>query len=215
MRPIHQPKKMAKLRTALASLKPETQTAKMVAVRDGLTTHAATFSTLAVSLVDYTAKVKEITDNAAAIVANDALGESLRLERTKLLGEGRLMYEQNAGSVSGKCGDDAAMAVLSGYELFAAPAPAGPLAQVQNLSATTGDDPGEADLQHNPVPGAVAYETQCSPNGNTDWKYLSTVGVSKQTVTGQTSMTMCWFRTRAIRGTEQGPWSDPATALIP
>lgn len=206
---------MVKLRTALASLKPEVQIAKMVAAKDGLTTHAATFTPLAVSLVTYTAKVQEITDNAAAIVANDALATSLRLEREKLLREGRLMYEQNAGSVTGKAGNDAAMAVLSGYELFATPAPAGPLAQVQNLAATTGDEPGEADLQHNPVPGAVAYETQCSPNGTTGWTYVSTVGVSKQTVTGQASMTMCWFRVRAIRGTEHGPWSDPATALIP
>ncbi len=206
---------MVKLRTALASLKPEVQIAKMEAVDTGLTANAATFTTLAVPLATYSAKVAEIKANATAIETSDNLGESLRLERVKLLGEGRLMYEQNAGSVAGKSGDNAAMAVLSGYELFAAPVPAGPLAQVQNLSATTGDQAGEADLQHNPVPGAVAYETQCSPNGNTDWHYISTVGVSKQTVTGQTSMTMCWFRTRAIRGTEHGPWSDPATALIP
>ena len=206
---------MVKLRTALASLKIEVQITKMVAAKDGLTTHAATFTPLAVSLVDYTAKVKEITDNAADIVASDAQAASLRLRREKLLGEGRLMYEQNAGSVTGKVGDDAAMAVLSGYELFAAPVPAGPLTQVLNLSATTGDEAGEADLQHNPVPGAVAYETQCSPNGTTDWHYVSTVGVSKQTIAGQTSLTKCWFRTRAIRGTEHGPWSDPATVLIP
>jgi hypothetical protein len=63
---------MVKLRTTLASLKPESQTANMVAVRDCINTHAATFSTLAVSPVDYTAKVKEITDYAAAIVANSS-----------------------------------------------------------------------------------------------------------------------------------------------
>lgn len=206
---------MVKLRTSLTSLKFEVQIAKMEAVNAGLTTHAATFTPLAVTLVDYTAKVKEITDNAAAIVANDALAASLRLTRDTLLGEGRLMYEQNAGSVAGKAGDDASVAVLSGYELFAAPTPAGPLTQVLNLSATTGDEPGEADLQHNPVPGAVAYETHCSPNGTTGWTYVSTVGVSKQTITGQTSLTMCWLRVRAIRGTEHGPWSDPATVLIP
>jgi len=206
---------MVKLRTALASLKPEVQITKMVAVKDGLTTHAATFTSLAVPLATYADKVEEITANAAAIQANDDLAESLRHTRDTLLAAGRLMYEQNAGSVAGKAGDDAAMAVLSGYDLYATPTPAGPLAQVQNLAATTGDDPGEADLQHNPVPGAVAYETQCSPNGTTGWTYVSTVGVSKQTVTGQASMTMCWFRVRAIRGTEHGPWSDPATALIP
>ena len=187
----------------------------MVAVKDGLTTPAATFTSLAVPLATYADKVEEITANAAAIQANDDLAESLRHTRDTLLAAGRLMYEQNAGSVAGKAGDDAAMAVLSGYDLYATPTPAGPLAQVQNLAATTGDDPGEADLQHNPVPGAVAYETQCSPNGTTGWTYVSTVGVSKQTVTGQASLTMCWFRVRAIRGTEHGPWSDPATALIP
>ena len=206
---------MVKLRTALASLKHEVQIAKMEAVNNGLTAHAATFTTLAVPLAEYSAKVEEIKENAAAIQANDDLAESLRHSRDTLLAAGRLMYEQNAGSVAGKAADDAAMAVLSGYELFATPASAGPLGQVQNLAATTGDDPGEADLQHNPVPGAVAYETHCSPNGTTGWTYVSTVGVSKQTVTGQASLTMCWFRVRAIRGTEHGPWSDPATALIP
>jgi len=206
---------MVKLRTSLTSLKHEVQIAKMVAVKDGLTAHAATFTSLAVPLATYTDKVAELTANAAAIEANDNLAESLRHTRDTLLAEGRLMYEQNATSVAGKAADDAAMAVLSGYELYAAPTPAGPLGQVLNLSATTGDDVGEADLQHNPVPGAVAYETQTSPNGNTDWAYLTTAGVSKQTVTGQPSMTMRWFRVRAIRGTEHGPWSDPATALIP
>jgi hypothetical protein len=206
---------MVKLRTSLTSLKFEVQIAKMEAVNAGLTTHAATFTPLAVPLATYTAKVAEITANAAAIQANDDLALSLRLTRDTLLGEGRLMYEQNAGSVAGLSGGDAATAVLSGYELFAAPVPAGPLTQVLNLSATTGDEAGEADLQHNPVPGAVAYETQCSPNGTTGWAYISTVGVSKQTITGQTSMTMCWLRVRAIRGTEHGPWSDPATVLIP
>ena len=206
---------MVKLRTSLTSLKFEVQIAKMEAVNAGLTTHAATFTPLAVPLATYTAKVAEITANAAAIQANDDLALSLRLTRDTLLGEGRLMYEQNAGSVAWLSGGDAATAVLSGYELFAAPVPAGPLTQVLNLSATTGDEAGEADLQHNPVPGAVAYETQCSPNGTTGWAYISTVGVSKQTITGQTSMTMCWLRVRAIRGTEHGPWSDPATVLIP
>ena len=55
----------------------------------------------------------------------------------------------------------------------------------------TGDEVSEADLQHNPVPSAVAYETHCSPNDTTDWHYVSTVRVTKQTITGQTSMTMC------------------------
>jgi hypothetical protein len=116
VRPIHTPKKMVKRRTALASLKPEVQIAKMVAVMDGLTTHAATFAPLAVSLVTSTVNVTEITDNAAAILVNDALAASLRLTRDTLLGEGPLIYEQNAGSVTGKAGDDAAMAVLSAYD---------------------------------------------------------------------------------------------------
>jgi hypothetical protein len=55
----------------------------------------------------------------------------------------------------------------------------------------TGDEVSEADLQHNPVPSAVAYETHCSPNDTTDWHYVSTVRVTKQTISGQTSMTMC------------------------
>jgi hypothetical protein len=206
---------MVQLRTALASLKPEVQLAKMVAVKNGLTTHAATFTPLAVPLVDYSAKVTQISDNAADIEANDELGKSLRLQRTQLLAEGRLMYERNATSVAGISGNDEAQAVLSGYELFAPPTPAGPLTQVQNLSATTGDSPGEADLQHNPVAGAVAYETQVSDNPTTGWAHYNTCSLSKQTVTGQPNMAMRWFRVRAIRGTEQGPWSDPATALIP
>jgi hypothetical protein len=43
----------------------------------------------------------------------------------------------------------------------------------------TGDEVSEADLQHNPVPSAVAYETHCSPNDTTDWHYVSTVRVTK------------------------------------
>ena len=196
-------------------LKPEDQASKMTNVKNGLTASAAIFPAPPVTLVTYSAEVKAINDNLDAITAKEEQLKSLRLARPGLLAVGRLSYAKNAAYVESVCGDDPTNAPLSGYELASAPTPSGALAQVENLSVSTGDNAGELDSQHNPVSGATGYESEISPDGNTGWEHVSTVGISKETFTGLPSLTYRWIRTRAVKGNEHGPWSDPAKGLVP
>lgn len=207
--------KMITLITGIASLKPADQLTRLTAVKNGLTDNAADFPNLPVPLATYTTKVGEVAANLSAITTKETELKALRLNRPILLAEAQLMYSQNGASVAGICGDDAVKAVKSGYQLASEAAPITSLGQVQNLSASTGDNAGEMDMQHNPVAGAAAYEKEVSDNPNTGWVHYSTTTTSSETITGQPSMTIRWVRARAVRGeNEKGPWSDPAKALI-
>lgn len=207
--------KMITLITGIASLKPADQLTRLTAVENGLTTNAADFPNLPVPLATYSAKVAQVATNLSAITTAEAELKGLRLARPILLGEAQGMYSQNGSVVAGICGDDAVKAVKSGYQLAAEAAPIVSLGQVESLAATTGDNAGEMDVQHNPVPGAAAYEKEVSDNPLTGWAHYSTTTTSSETITGQPSMTIRWVRARAVRGeNDKGPWSDPAKALI-
>lgn len=208
--------KMITLITSLTALKPEDQASKMDTVKTALTTNALIFPDLPVPLATYAAKVAAIKQLLSDIKTKEQELKSLRLSRPGLLAEGQLMYSQNAAYVVGLCGDDASKAALSGYEVASqTSAPAGALGQVENLSVTTGDNAGELDLHHNPVHGASAYESEISVDGSTNWMHASTTGISKETLTGLPSLTIRWVRTRAVKGNNHGPWSDPAKGLVP
>lgn len=214
--PVNSTNKMITLRTSLAGLKSTTQLEEHRKVELGLTTHAADFPNLPVPLATYSAKVDALDTNLMAIGTAEQDLKALRLARPTLLAEAQLMYSRNAVAVMGTCGDDAAKAVTSGYELASEAAPVAALVLVAALAVTTGDHTGELDKQHNPVPGAASYETQVSDNPNTGWTHYSTTSTSTETLTNQPSMTMRWVRVRAIRGEDdKGPWSDPATGLVP
>ena len=65
-----------------------------------------------------------------------------------------------------------------------------------------------------------SYEHQhCTgdPAVETNWKLVGSSSASKTTFTGQTSGARLWVRVRA-KGTKpenDGPWSQPATMIIP
>lgn len=206
---------MITLITGIASLKPADQLTRLTAVKNGLTTNAADFPNLPVALATYSAKVAQVATNLSDITTAEADLKALRLARPILLGEAQLMFTQNGSAVAGICGDDAVKAVKSGYQLAAEAAPIVALGQVTALAATTGDNEGEMDVQHNPVAGAAAYEKEVSASPTGGWVHYSTTTTSSETITGQPSMAIRWVRARAVRGeNDKGPWSDPAKALI-
>lgn len=92
------------------------------------------------------------------------------------------------------------------------------LAQVQNLSITSGDDDGELDLHWDPTKGATGYSVALSTDieNPAAWKIIKALGkTTKYTITGLVSGTKCWVRISASRGTTSGAWSDPATKIAP
>lgn len=98
--------------------------------------------------------------------------------------------------------------------------PVGKMPQVQNLSLTTSDNLGAADAHWDAVAGRKHYEhAHCTgdPAVETNWKLVGSSSASQTTFADLTSGTRLWARVRA-KGTKpenDGPWSQPATIIIP
>jgi hypothetical protein len=88
--------------------------------------------------------------------------------------------------------------------------------QVLDLAATVGDNDGEIDLAWDPCEGAKSYSIDLSTvSGTGPWTNGRVVTKSSATVPGLTSGGRVWFRVAAIGAAGQGPWSDPATKIVP
>ena len=111
---------------------------------------------------------------------------------------------------------DAAKIQSAGMSVRAAKTPSAMPAQVGNLSLTAGDNAGEIDAQWDPN-GGKTYEIQTSPDPvtNTSWTNQPSVTKSKAVLLGFTSGARVWVRVRATGPGGIGPWSDPATKIVP
>jgi hypothetical protein len=108
----------------------------------------------------------------------------------------------------------------SGLGVQADRTPVGKLGQVQNLSLTTGDNPGEVDGHWDSVWGRNNYAHQrCAtdPAVETGWQIIGSSSASKTTFKQQASGTRVWLRVRAKapKPENDGPWSQPATIIVP
>ena len=93
--------------------------------------------------------------------------------------------------------------------------PVGELPQVQNLSLTEGDNPGELDGHHDPVNGAGSYLIQKSIATDDNWTFAATSTSSSFTLTGLGSGVKVWVRVAAVGSAGTGPFSDPAFKFTP
>jgi hypothetical protein len=89
--------------------------------------------------------------------------------------------------------------------------------QVLELSATSGDKPGEIDLAWDPVREADGYEIEFSRESTAPvtWHASAATSQSKTTLTELASGLRLWFRVRAVSTKGVGPWSDPVTKYVP
>jgi len=123
-------------------------------------------------------------------------------------------------SVQSTSNGDPAIIATADMAVKAAATPVGMLAQVQNLSLSAGDNPGEVDAHWNPVKGRKLYDVWlCTgdPAVEANWKHLQTPGASKVTLAGLPSGTRVWIRVRANASdvSNNGPFSQPATIIVP
>lgn len=95
--------------------------------------------------------------------------------------------------------------------------PFGSLDQVEELSASAGDQPGEIDLAWDPLSGAAGYEVEISrdvaPYG--PWEPAAASGQSKTTLEQLTRKQRYWIRVRAVTEDKTGDWSDPVMKTAP
>jgi len=164
------------------------------------------------------------TNTAAMNILNMAkiLADEAAIQATTELNISKKVVEGNITELALTCNSQTTEAVklqTTGMEVYyPGRGEAVVLTQVQNFSASEGDNSGEIDLSYDGVKGAQGYGFQKSqdPNDPSKWVNLEGVGkITKTTITGLTSGDKYWFRVRALKGNEKGPWSDPATKAAP
>ncbi|MFC2092518.1 fibronectin type III domain-containing protein [Bacteroidota bacterium] len=116
--------------------------------------------------------------------------------------------------------DDEAKLITTGFPLSEVGGTAPPvvLVKVENVSATVGDEAGEADVHWDSQTKIDGYGIEYSPDSGFPEANTKEKGVgrtSKYTLTGLSSGDYIWVRVRAKKGDLEGPPSDPATTIVP
>ncbi len=95
--------------------------------------------------------------------------------------------------------------------------PFGAAGDVQELSASAGDEPGEIDLAWDPVQGASGYEVEIAYDitGEGPWEQSGATTKSKITIQNLNNRTRYWFRVRAVNEHGAGDWTAPVMKYAP
>lgn len=156
-------------------------------------------------------KAKNLAQETAQQAAKEATNEANLAEAEYNIAATALANHAQSESK----GDETDL-LSGGFDLRSEGSPTS-MGQVQNLSATAGDNATEVDLAWDPEDGAKSYEVQSSPDPVTvsSWSHLGVAAKSKETFGGLPSGAICFFRVRAIGPNDKGPWSDPAMKRVP
>jgi hypothetical protein len=210
-------KRMAKVRTNASKMSLSQLQAAVGNVITKMTGNA-NFATPNPPLATMSSLLADSQTKAAAYVAAVNAAEQVMTERDlakKALADA---YELLAAYVQNQSAGDEVVILSSGYDVRGTPIPVGPIGQVLNLSVTEGDGPGMLDTQWDPTKGATGYEVALTTGADPATATYTQVALptgSKTTLTGQTSGTRVWIKVRAIGSEGPGPWSDPATKIVP
>ena len=96
-------------------------------------------------------------------------------------------------------------------------APIGPLGQVLALVVKAGVNAGELKASWKKLRGAASYEVQVSVDPYTPltWRGVAPSSKVRTVIEGLTSGAKMWVQVRGIGKGDPGPWSDPATKIVP
>lgn len=137
----------------------------------------------------------------------DADNDALRIEQTSL-----------AKAVEAKAKGNPVVLAASGFPLAADPTqtsePPGP---VFNFTLTQGDMDGVLDGSHDRPDRTVNFEVAITTVDPVAGPYVSMIHPTTSTwhLTGLTSGQRVWVRVRGNGPNGPGPWSDPATKIVP
>ena len=123
-----------------------------------------------------------------------------------------------AKAAATESGGDAAQLQAAGYQLASTTsAPSATTGQVLNLVLTAGDAEKTVDAACDPEPTAKTYEWQVATADPVTGPYttVAQTTASSAMLDGLTSGSRIWVRVRAVGVKGPGPWSDPATKIVP
>lgn len=207
---------MSKVKLGLSRLSPDELVALANTIKTAMTGNA-NFTTPNPTLTALGTLVTAAQTKIAAYNSAKAAADTAIADRDVALLALRAGLTQEAAYVENITGGDKVKIESAAMSVQGAPTPV-TLTQAGDLVATEGDNEGSLDVAWNPVRGATAYEIQTSPDPITgsSWAFKKSASRSSDTLTGLTSGAKMWVRVRAIgAGNKTGPWSDPATKVVP
>ena len=153
-----------------------------------------------------------IKDNAVILAA-------LRVTATTAMDALMAGFENVALSAEGITHGDPAGLSTTGFNLVTTgtPGPSPAMTQVVNFSLTAGDFEQQLDGHCDPVSGARGYNVQTTLDmtGTPVWVNQPDTPNTQFSLKGLTSGQRMWVRMRAYGTQGPGPWSDPATKIVP
>jgi len=208
---------MAKVKLGLSRLGPDELVTLANTIKTAMTGNA-NFTTpnptlAALGTLITTAQTKIASYESAKAAVDTALSD-----RDTALAALRAGLSQEADYVQNVSAGDATKIESAGMSVRDDGSPIGTPTQVLNLVVTAGDNDGTLDASWDPVRGAASYEIQTSvdPVSGTSWAFKQSATKSNANIAGLTSGTKMWVRVRAVgSGNSTGPWSDPATKVVP
>jgi hypothetical protein len=199
--------------------------AQLIALADLVTPMLAPAAPATPPVPNMATKVTGLTTKrTAAKAASDAYESakaalvSLKATRDSTADDLRTEHAAVISAIEAESKGDATMLSSSGYALATAPVQSTSApGQIQNVSLTSGDNDGSLDLSYDPEALSKTYEVQITTVDPVagPWTTVNHPTTSSTTLTGLTSGQRVWSRVRGIGSNGTGPWSDPATKIVP
>lgn len=214
--PSRRNKPMAKPRLNLDQLSYDQKLTQANEIKTSMTGNA-NFPTPVPTLAAYATLITTATTKNAEWTDTQLLGKQKTVERQAAFDALDAASTQLAGYVEAASGGDAAKIESAGMDVRAPKTPPTVPGQVLNLVLTAGDFPGTLDVAFDAGAGAKSYEVQTSPDpmSESSWAFKQSLTKSSGTLAGLTSGAKVWARVRAVGAAGVGPWSDPATKVVP
>ncbi len=210
-------KKMAKVKLGLRDLSPDQKVDLANTIKTAMTGNA-NFTTPNPPLATIGTLITSAQTKIALCNTTRALLDTQLSDRDAALAALSNGLTQEADYVQNVSGGDRTKIESAGMSVRDDGAPIGTPTQVLNLVLTEGDFEGTLEAAWYRVRGARSFEIQISvdPITPTSWAFKQSASKSSATISGLTSGAKLWVRVRAIgAGNTPGPWSDPATKVVP
>ena len=207
---------MAKIALGLSKLKPEQKIQLAKDIRTGMTGNAnvptPNPTLIALGALTTTAETK--------LTVVNALEEQLKAARLDLANALIALdagLTQEAAYVQDVTGGDAVKIATTNMPIRRPNEPIGPLGQVLDLAVKAGVNAGELKANWKKLRGAKSYEVQVSVDPFTaqTWRGVAPSPKIRTVIEGLTTGAKMWVRVRGIGKGDPGPWSDPATMIVP
>ncbi|MEN6533202.1 MAG: fibronectin type III domain-containing protein [Bryobacteraceae bacterium] len=207
---------MAKVKLGLSTLTPQ-ETIELTTQIVTMMTGNANFTTPNPALATITTQKNTTSTSITAYDTAKAAAETALATRDANVTVLKGLLTQLAAYVENVSGGDAVKIESAGMSVRSSRTPPTVPGQVLDLALTAGDFAGTLDVAFDPESGAKSYEVQTSPDpmSEASWVFKMSLAKSSGTIEGLTSGAKVWVRVRAIGSAGAGPWSDPATKVVP